>query len=111
MSPALTLPEREAIMKGYALVFFAITAGLTASAIVANLYRLLHIGTENPAGRLLRAAVMVFAGPSVLFESAMKGRVKKKWSPTLFWLVTAGVLYWCLALGLFVIDVAKHLPV
>ena len=33
----------------------------------------------------------------------------KEWSATIFWLVTGATLYWSLAIGLFVLDVATHI--
>jgi hypothetical protein len=92
-----------------ALLFFSIAAGFTASAIVANLYRISGFQAETPRGELVRLAVLVIAGPSVLLESALRGFNAKDWRAASFWLVTAGVLYWSLALGLLVIDVAIHI--
>ena len=91
------------------LMLFSITAGFTASAIVANLYRISGLQTETTSGRAVRAVVLVMAGPSVLFENAIRGLIDKKWHPVTFWLTTAGVLYWSLALGLVVIEIATHL--
>jgi hypothetical protein len=90
-------------------MLFSISAGFTASAIVANLYRLCGFGTETTGERALRATVLVLAGPSVLFERAVRGLMEKTWRPISFWLVTAGVLYWSLALGLVVLEVATHI--
>ena len=96
-------------MQVVGLVLFSIAAGFTASAIAANLYRLSGFRVKDARGEILRAAVLIVAGPSVLFESAMKGFSSKDWRPVSFWLVTAGVAYWSLALGLLVIDVATHI--
>lgn len=96
------------------LLTFSIASGFTASAIVANIYRICHAANsrakeEGVGERTLRSAVLVFAGPSMLFENAVRGYRGKTWHPVSFWLVTAGVLYWSLALGLLVIEVAIHL--
>jgi hypothetical protein len=64
---------------------------------------------KTPRGELVRLAVLVVAGPSVIFEGALRGFSAKDWRPASFWLVTAGVLYWSLAIGLLVIDVAIHI--
>jgi hypothetical protein len=91
------------------LILFATTAGFTASAIIANLYRACGFTTQSSAARIGRAVVLIFAGPSVIFEMAMRGLLKKEWSRAFFWLVAAGLAYWSLALGLLVIDVSTKL--
>ena len=91
------------------LLLFAITAGFTASGIIANVYRLCGFKAENVTGRVIQAVVLVVAGPNVLFEKAMRGLLLKEWKPITFWLVTAGVLYWSLALGLILLEVVSRL--
>jgi uncharacterized protein DUF6949 len=96
------------------LLAFSIASGFTASAIVANVYRICRaaksgVKEEAFGERALRSAVLVFAGPSMLFDNAMRGFRGKTWHPVSFWLATAGVLYWSLALGLLVIEVAIRL--
>ena len=88
------------------LILFSITAGFTASGITANLYRVSGFRASGPAGRILHAAVFVFAGPNVLFESAVRGRLQKKWQPVWFWCTAAMVAYWSLALGFLVLEIA-----
>lgn len=92
-----------------ALVQFliVITAGFTASGIISNLYRLGGFTTNQLSGNIFRAAVLVFAGPNEIFETAIRARIAKNWSPLAFWLVTAAISYWSLALGLFVLHVAS----
>jgi hypothetical protein len=89
------------------VALFIATAGLTASGIVANIYRLI-VGKAQPA-RTLYFAVMVVAGPSVLLDNAARTRLKKECSHIAFWLAAAVALYWSLALGLFVVSVALAL--
>ena len=89
------------------VALFITTAGLTASGIVANLYRLAS-GKTDPA-RAVYLAVMVVAGPSVLLDNAAKARRKKECSHIAFWLAAALTLYWSLAIGLFVVSVALAL--
>jgi hypothetical protein len=91
------------------LIFFSIAAGFTASAIVADLYRISGFRANNSQGEMVRIAVLVIAGPSVLFESALRGFSAKDWNARAFWLATAGVLYWSLGIGLLVVDVAIHI--
>jgi hypothetical protein len=91
------------------VVLFVTTAGLTASGIIANLYRL-AVGKSAPAGgRALYFAVMVVAGPSVLIDNVARSRRKKECSHVAFWLATAVAGYWSLIIGLFVIELALAL--
>ena len=85
---------------------FAVTAGFTASGIIANLYRLLGPQKGKRGEPILRAAVMVVAGPSVIFESAMRARAAKEWKPVIFWLVVSGLGYWSLGIGLLAMNIA-----
>ena len=96
-------------MHGFFLFMFALTAGFTASGIIANIYRVCGFKAQNTTGRVFQAAVLVVAGPNVLFEKAMRGLLQKEWKPITFWLVSAGVFYWSLALGLLVLEIAVHL--
>lgn len=95
-------------MHAFWLFTFAVTAGFTASGIFANIYRVCGFKAQNTAGRMFRAAVLVVAGPNVLFEKAMRGLLQKEWKPFTFWLVSAGVFYWSLALGLLVLEIATR---
>jgi hypothetical protein len=91
------------------VALFVTTAGLTASGIVANLYRLAKEHSAAMANRAVYLAVMVVAGPSVLFDNAARARRKKECSNVAFWLAAAVSFYWSLALGLFVVSVALAL--
>ena len=91
------------------VVLFAITAGFTASGIMANLYRLVAKKSESTPARVAYIAVMVVAGPSVLFENAATSLRAKSCSQLAFWLATAICAYWSLALGLLVLNVALAL--
>ncbi len=97
------------MLNGLILIAFAIAAGFTTSGIVANLYRLCGFGTESAKERVLSAAVMVVAGPCMIFGTAIKGRVSNAWTPVAFWVTAALAGYWSLGLGLIVIDVARCL--
>jgi hypothetical protein len=96
-------------MNGLLLIVFAIAAGFTTSGIVANLYRLCGFGNESASQRALSAAVMVVAGPCMIFGTAVKGRTSNAWTPVAFWVTAALAFYWSLGLGLLVIDVARCL--
>jgi hypothetical protein len=87
------------------VVLFATTAGFTASGIVANLYRILvKTKAESLSARIGYVAVMVAAGPSVLFENAARSWRTKACSAVGFFLAAAISGYWSFALGLFVIE-------
>jgi hypothetical protein len=90
------------------LVLFAVTAGFTASAIAANLYRVSGAKADSDRGRTIRLIVMSIAGPSVIFETAMQGYLSKQWTPITFGLATAGVCYWSLVIGLLILDIVVH---
>jgi hypothetical protein len=88
------------------VVLFATTAGFTASGIVACLYRIfVKSNAETLSARIGYVAVMIAAGPSVLFENAAQSWRKKSCSALAFWLATAIAGYWSFALGLFVIEI------
>jgi hypothetical protein len=91
------------------VALFVTTAGLTASGIVANAYRLAKDHSTAAANRAVYLAVMVLAGPSVLLENAARARRKKECSTIAFFLAAAVTFYWSLALGLFVVSVALAL--
>jgi hypothetical protein len=91
------------------VVLFATTAGFTASGIIANIYRLIVKKAENPLARIGYIAVMVVAGPTVLFDNAARTWRAKGCSSLAFWLATAISGYWSFALGLFVIQIALAL--
>ena len=87
------------------LVAFATLAGFTASGILANLYRMIAKKPETLGGRLGYVAVMVIAGPNVLFENAANSFRAKDCSKFAFWLATSIAAYWSFALGMIVIQV------
>jgi hypothetical protein len=98
------LTAGSAVLHQLLVAMFITTAGLTASGIVANTYRLI-VGKTEPS-RVLYLAVMVVAGPSVLIDNAARTRLKKECSHIAFWLAAALALYWSLAVGLFVVSLA-----
>ena len=91
------------------VILFALAAGFTASAIVANLYRLVADKPQSNMGKTVYMAVMVVAGPSVLFENAAKSFRAKGCSGWAFWLAAAVAGYWSFAIGLFVLNITLAL--
>ena|ERR1700731_3038693 len=88
---------------------FALTAGFAASGIVANCYRILASEKASQLGRAAYVAVMIFAGPNVLFENAARAWREKSCSAGAFWLAAAISGYWSLAIGLLVIQLGMAL--
>lgn len=88
---------------GFTLLVFAIVTGFTLSGIVASLYRILGVKPSTRIGRAGHVAVMVLAGPSVLFENAARAVRAKKTPAFYFWIAAAICAYWSLALGLLVL--------
>jgi predicted permease len=91
------------------VTLFVTTIGLTTSGIVANVYRLLAGKEKALAGKAVYFAVMVVAGPSVLFDKAARSRHMKECSTVAFALAAAVAFYWSLAIGLFVVEFALAL--
>lgn len=91
--------------KDILLVAFATLAGFTASGIFANVYRLIAGKPETTGGRIGYMAVMVVAGPNVLFENAAASFRAKACSSFAFWLAAAVSAYWSFGLGMFIIQV------
>lgn len=85
------------------VALFALTAGFTASGILANTYRLVASKPESTVARVGYIAVMVVAGPSVLFENAAKAWRESSCSGLAFWLAAAIAGYWSLAIGLLIL--------
>ncbi|HEX4157745.1 MAG TPA: hypothetical protein VHY79_04660, partial [Rhizomicrobium sp.] len=73
------------MLHDFIVILFAMTAGFTASGIVANLYRLVAGARSNGLSRTVYYATMVVAGPNVLYENAAKARREKTCSRLAFW--------------------------
>ena len=97
------------MLHNLAVVLFAIACGFTASGIVANLYRLVAGKPESFHGKTVYAAVMIFAGPTVLFDNAAKKLRKKDCSRLAFWFAAMISGYWSFAIGLFVLSLSLSL--
>ena len=98
------------MLREFTIVLFAMTAGFTVSGIVSNLYRIVVANKpKDLAGRTAYIAVMVVAGPNVLFENAAQSVRAKSCTKSAFWLAAAICAYWSFALGLFVLNVSLAL--
>lgn len=94
------------MVKDLTIALFAMTAGFTASGIVANLYRILARKPDGAIGQTAHLVVMVVAGPNVLFENAATSMRAKSCSAVAFWLASAVAGYWSFVLGLFLLNIA-----
>src|ERR1700687_5891496 len=95
-----------AVMVELTVALFALTSGFTASGIVANTYRLLAGKAETQRARTAYFVVMVVAGPSMIFESAVTSYRAKKCTIVPLWLATLVSVYWSFAIGLLLLSVA-----
>jgi len=91
-------------MKELTTLLFALAAGLTASGIVANIYRLVARKPKTRPETLAYYAVMVVAGPSVLIENATRSFRTKACSGIAYAFAVAISGYWAFALGLVVLS-------
>jgi hypothetical protein len=96
-------------MQALANFLIVLTAGFTASGIAANLYRMSGFEPETTVGHFLRVVVLMFAGPSEIFETAITARISREWSAIGFGIAIAGVCHWSLILGVVVLHGAKGL--
>jgi hypothetical protein len=87
-------------MHDLVILLFAVAGGLTFSGIAANLYRLVAKKPMSQLETFIHYAVMVVAGPSVLFENATKSFRNRDCSRSAYGLAMAVSFYWSLLLGL-----------
>lgn len=92
-------------MKSFLIVMYSITAGLTLSGIIANLYRLLANEPKNAAQNVVYYAVMVFGGPSVLFDNATRSFRKKECSGFGLTVALGLATWWAMILGAILLDI------
>ncbi len=100
------MPPASHFARDITVLLFAVTAGLTLSGIIANIYR---IFARKPQGRgetFLYYGVMVIAGASVLLENATRTYRKKNCSASAYGFAIALVGYWCFIMGVGILSVA-----
>ena len=90
--------------KDLMVLLFAIAAGLTLSGISANLYRILARKPKTRPETVLYCAIMIVAGPSVLFENATRSYRTKACSALAYGFAVAITGYWSFALGLLILS-------
>ena len=92
-------------MRSLLLVLFAVAAGLTLSGIVANLYRLIATKPKHGGDSWIYYAVMVLAGPSVLFDNATRSFRKKECGRIAWAFALCLATYWAMVLGAILLEV------
>ena len=89
------------------ILLFSFAGGLALSGIVANLYRILaRKPTGSAAAAACHYAIMVVAGPSILFENATRSFRTKACSGASYGFAVAIAAYWALLLGMILVELA-----
>jgi hypothetical protein len=86
------------------VLLFAVAAGLTLSGIVANIYRMVGHKPKTRPETVIYCAVMIVAGPNMLFEKATKSLRTKACSRAAYGFAVALTGYWSFGLGLLVLS-------
>jgi len=92
-------------MHDFIVFLFAIGAGITASGLIASMYRLVAREPKTKFETVLHYAVMVIAGPVILIGNSTKSYRKKECSKTAYALAIALGGYWSFAMGVFFLSV------
>lgn len=100
------MPPESHLLRDLTVFLFAVTAGLTLSGIIANIYRIFARKPQSGGETILYYSIMVVAGASVLLENATRTYRKKEVSAPAYGFAIALVGYWCFIMGLFILSVA-----
>jgi len=100
------MPPESHFLRDITVLLFALTAGLTLSGIIANIYRVFARKPQSNGETILYWTVMVVAGASVLLENATRTYRKKDCSAPAYGFAIAIVGYWCFIMGLGILSVA-----
>jgi hypothetical protein len=93
-------------MHQFMVFLFAIAAGMTASGLVANIYRLIATEPKTRLATVIHCAVMIFAGPVMLVGNSTKSLRAKQCSKAAYALALALSGYWSFAMGVFFLSIA-----
>ena len=104
----MTAPDGHSFLRDLLVLLFAVTAGLTLSGIIANIYRIFARKPQSRGETALYYGIMVLAGASVLLENATRSYRKKDCSAPAYGFAVAIVGYWCFVLGMAVLSVALY---
>jgi hypothetical protein len=88
------------------ILLFSFAGGLALSGIVANLYRILARKPTGSTAAACHYAIMVVAGPSILFENATRSFRTKACSGASYGFAVAIAAYWALLLGMILVELA-----
>jgi hypothetical protein len=92
-------------MHQFIVFLFAIAAGMTASGLVANIYRLVASEPKTKLATVIHCAVMIFAGPVMLIGNSTRSLRAKQCSKAAYALALALSGYWSFAMGVFFLSV------
>jgi hypothetical protein len=92
-------------MHQFMVFLFAIAAGMTASGLVANTYRLIATEPKTRLATVIHCAVMIFAGPVMLVGNSTKSLRAKQCSKAAYALALALSGYWSFAMGVFFLSI------
>ena len=90
-------------MHSFIVFLFTIAAGITASGLIGSLYRLVASEPKTRTATVLHYAVMVIAGPVILFGNSTKSYRKKECSKIAYALAVALSGYWSFAMGVLIL--------
>jgi hypothetical protein len=96
-------------MHNFIVFLFAIAAGVTASGLAANIYRLAGGEPTNRLSTIVHYAVMIIAGPVVLMANSTRSFRQKQCSRAAYALALTFSAYWAFAMGLFILSVVVSL--
>ena len=96
-------------MHNFIIFLFAISAGVTASGLSANIYRLAGGEPTTRLSTIVHYAVMIIAGPVVLIGNSTRSFRQKECSRAAYALALVFSGYWAFATGLFILSVAVSL--
>lgn len=96
-------------MHTFLVFLFALAAGITASGLIANIYRLVAGEPTTKLGTAAYYAVMVVAGPAILAGNSTRSFRKKQCSKAAYMMALAVSGYWSFAMGVFVLSLALAL--
>jgi len=96
-------------MHHFLVFLFTLAAGITASGLFANTYRLLASEPKSKLTTFIHYAVMVIAGPAVLAGNSTQSFRKKQCSSVAYALALALSGYWAFIMGLFILSLAVSL--
>jgi len=91
-------------MHEFIVFIFAVAAGITASGLIANIYRLIASEPKTRRGKVLLYAVMVIAGPVVLVSNSTRSYRDKKCSKAAYALAIALSGYWSFVTGVVILS-------